>query len=179
MAETLGLRSQPTLGRRSPRMNLRRNARQTSSRTRDRLRAPACLRRRRVAPRLSRDPAEPGPEGRDGLSGAGGRLVRATGRHGAAGDDRQRLGPQLQTVRHSAPPSRLKHVRTRPYTPAHQRQGRALHRDQLVRMGLRSTVRLVGRTSRRRPTLGRRLQPPPTPLRPPRRSALVMAEQPS
>ena len=40
----------------------------------------------------------------------------------------------------------LKHIRTEPYTPQDQRQGRALHPDKLARMGRCPCLQLVRRT---------------------------------
>ena len=58
-----------------------------------------------------------------------------------------------------------RHVRTRPYTPTHQRQGRALHPDQPARMGLRQALSIVRPANRGHRSLDRRLQPQPTTLR--------------
>ena len=91
----------------------------------------ARLRRRPLPARLCRGACDERGATRGRLPRPRGRLVRRARGQGRARDDRQRL--LLPLARH-APRCRelgLRHLRIRPYRPAHQRQGRALHPDPL------------------------------------------------
>ena len=91
--------------------------RRPPSGARRRLGLPARLRRRRLAPRLHRDPARRAEGERRGLPQAGLGLVRHARRRGRARHDRQRLGLPQPRFRDACETARVKHKRTRPYTP--------------------------------------------------------------
>ncbi len=87
--------------------------------------------------RLLRGARRPGRRGLVRLSRAGGGLVRDRTRH----PDRARAHrqwPRLSLTRlaRSVRALGIERRRTRPYTPAHQRQGRSLHRHDAARVGL-------------------------------------------
>src|SRR5262249_47355918 len=97
--------------------------------------------RRRHPPRLRRGPPRREGADRGGLPAPRGRLVLRARRGGRAGDDRQRLAVYLG----DPPPDP---ARARPSPPSHpalpppdQRQGRALHPDDVARMGIWEVVR--------------------------------------
>lgn len=52
-----------------------------------------------------------------------------------------------------------RHLRTRPYRPPDERQGRGIHQDAAARVGVREALSLEPRTSRDAAALGRLLQP--------------------
>lgn len=56
----------------------------------------------------------------------------------------------------------IRHSRTRPYRPPHQRQGRALHQDPQRALGLRGDLRFLGRTDGSPGLLAAVLQSPTT-----------------
>ena len=66
----------------------------------------------------------------------------------------------------------LKHKRTRALHATDQRQGRALHPDQLARMGLSASLPHLRRAHRRHAPMAPRLQPTPTALSPWRQATL-------
>ncbi|MDQ0904807.1 hypothetical protein QFZ22_000792 [Streptomyces canus] len=71
--------------------------------------------------------------------------------------------------------TKTKHKRTRPYTPADEREGRTLQRDPGARVGLRPRLRLRARTPRRTRGLPQLLQPRGSAHRP----RLVATDQPN
>ena len=87
-------------------------------------------------------------------------------RQGRGGDHRQRLGLRSAIHAIACRALGLKHLRTRPYRPANQRQGRALHPHDARRLGLRGDLPQLSRAHRCPRGLALALQLPPTTRRP-------------